>query len=822
MGAGRFERIVLWQNTPPILPPVVPRLMVDRSLLILLIFGASGALTSAAEPDIAPIVKEHCVKCHGPEKQEAQIRLDTLSTDMIGDRAAAETWQDVLNVLNAGLMPPEDEPQLPKERFAALKGWIRANLDEAIAAQRETNGRVVLRRLNRAEYQNTMTDLLGLEMNYARDLPPDPVSAEGFKNDGWSLQMSALELEYFLDTARRALDRVIVSGPAPKVYDYEFPESNVQGWLGNPEISSRLGRQQAFLAKMVDDYPEEGEFLVRVRLTADLKPDVGYPLLEVSVGYRPDTKILFREFELVEITSSKEQTFEFRGRIENFPLPVRGQGKFPGLVVRVRNVYDDGSPLPKGEKANGKKRKGRGTIYPDEPHLPKINIQSVEFHGPVFDRWPPASHRRILFDSPLRERDEDAYAAEVLRRFMTRVYRRPLEEAEVEDSLEFFKSVRPIFPTFEEAIRETLAMVLVRPDFLYLVEPVGEQKRRIGDFELASRLSYFLWSTMPDQRLMELAAENKLHEAKTLSAEVERILRDPRSERFIEQFTEQWLQLNVLESVAVDRDYYPNFDDRLKEEMRGETQQFFAELVREDSSALNLLSSDFTMLNEPLAKHYGVDGVYGRAFRRVKLKPEQHRGGLLGQASVLLSNSTGSDSHAVRRAVWIRDRLLDDPPAPPPPDVPSLDEADPEFHKLSIREQLKIHRRREACASCHRGIDPWGIALENFDAVGLWRDEVRRKVGKKFETLPVDAADTLPGGRRLDGVDTLREHLVAERKGDFATSLVSRLLEYAIGRRLELSDQQAVDDMTTEFAADGYRMRGLIQRVVASELFQTK
>ncbi|MEQ8785438.1 MAG: DUF1592 domain-containing protein [Pirellulaceae bacterium] len=797
--------------------------MMVRFLLALLLIAVGGAWLAAAEEEgakpVAPILQKYCLRCHGPDVQEARIRLDNLSTNLVRDRAAAETWHEVLNALNAGEMPPEDEPQLSRDEFATLTGWVREKVEEAIAAQRKTEGRVVLRRLNRVEYQNTMTDLLGLEMNYVRDLPPDGVSAEGFLNNGRSLQMSALLLEYYLDTARRALDRVIVTGPAPKRYDYEFKESNVNGWLGNPEFSNRLGRQQEFLAKMVDDYPEEGEFLVRVKLTAELKPNVGFPLLEVSVGYRPDTKILFREFDLVEITSPDEQTFEFRGRIEDFPLPVRGQGKFPGLVVRVRNVYDDGSPLPKGVKDEKNKKK---TTFPDEPRLPTITVQSVEFHGPVFDQWPPEAHRRILFDSPLRESDEDAYVAEVLRRFMTRAYRRPVEEAEIASEVDFYQSIRAEFPTFEQAIRETLAMVLIRPDFLYLVEPAGDEKRPIGDWELASRLSYFLWSTMPDERLLEHAASGRLHRPRTLSAEVDRMLQDARSARFVEQFTEQWLQLNVLDSVAVDRDYHPSFDDRLKDEMRGETQQFFAELVRENLSALNLLSSDFTMLNEPLAKHYGVQGVYGRRFRRVELTPELHRGGLLGQASVLLSNSTGSDSHAVRRAVWIRDQLLNDPPAPPPPDAPSLDEAVPEFHKLSIREQLKIHRGREACASCHRGIDPWGIALENFDAVGQWRTEVRRKVGKKFESQPVSAADVLPGGQELDGVDALREHLVAERKDDFARALVSRLLTYAVGRRLELSDEPVVDDITREFAADDYRMRGLIQRVVASSLFQTK
>ncbi|MFP6762682.1 MAG: DUF1592 domain-containing protein [Planctomycetaceae bacterium] len=792
------------------------------ALMIVVLFDA-GYLSAADRslPDfqreVLPVLQSHCVRCHGPEKQEARLRLDNLSTDLLANRAAAESWSEVRNALNAGKMPPAGEKPLSAAQREILAEWLSATIQAAVDARRKTSGRVVLRRLNRVEYQNTMFDLLDLEMDYARDFPPDPPSRDGFRNDGQSLQMSAIQLEYYLQTARRALDRVIVNGPVPQVYSAKFTESNVKGWLNGPERSSRLGRQQVFLGTIPKDYPETGEFLIRVKLTPALQPDRGFPLLAVSVGYRPDTKVLFREVDVVEVTADGEQVFEFRGRMENYPLPVRGQGKYPGLVVRVRNVYDDGSPLPPG-----KKNKQKGTAYPDEPHLPVLNIQSVEFQGPVFDRWPPANHRRILFDSDLQTTSESAYVADVLQRFMQRAWRRPVSPAEVQNMVGFFTAVRPEFPTFEEAVRETLAMVLIRPDFLYLMEPSGDQKRQIGDWELASRLSFFLWSTMPDDRLRSLAAAGTLRDSKVLAGEVNRLLNDPRSYRFVGQFTEQWLHLDVVDRVAVSRDYFPGFDDTLKAEMQEETRQFFAELLRENLSAMNLLSSDFTMLNEPLARHYGIEGVFGRQFRRVSLKPDTKRGGLLGQASVLLSNSTGSDSHAIRRAVWIRDRLLNDPPAPPPPDVPALDEADQKFLTLTIREQLEIHRASEACAKCHRSIDPWGIALENFNAVGLWRDVVRRRVGKKFQTSPVNSVDVLPDGYRIDGVNALKNYLITSRRDDFARALVTRLLTYALGRSLELSDRQTIDDLTESLSAEDYHLRPLILRIVASELFQTK
>ncbi|MFN7736962.1 MAG: DUF1592 domain-containing protein [Pirellula sp.] len=793
---------------------MVVRLLV-APFLALFCFYSGACTASDFESEILPVLKSSCGKCHGPDLQESGVRVDNLSTDLVNDRAAAERWHEVLNVLNSGEMPPQEEPQLTEVQHQTLVRWISGKIREAVEATRDTSGRAVLRRLNRVEYQNTMLDLLGLDMDYTRDLPPDSVSVDGFTNDGRALGMSAMQLEYYLDTARRALDRVIVSSGDPQVFHHEFTESKIDNWLGNAQRSNRLGRQQEFLAKMKDDYPENGEFVVRVTLNAELKPDKGFPLLEVSVGYQPDTEILMREFELVEITDEGSQTHEFRGRLENFPLPVRGQGKFPGLVVRVRNRYNDGSPLPK-ELADKKQE------YPDEPNLPVIVVQSVDFHGPMFDQWPPLTHRRILFESKQREADERGYVSEVLHRFMTRAFRRPISDLDISRIMDFHDSIRGDFSTLEESMRETLAMVLIQPDFLYHFEPSGPDKRPIQSHEVASRLSYFLWSSMPDEVLGKLGIDGQLMDPKVRSAEVDRLLNDPRSLSFVRQFTDQWLHLEYVDRVAVNREFYPQFDDSLKEQMRAETHAFFAELMHQELSALNLLSSDFAILNEPMAKHYGISGVYGRSFRLVNLQAGSHRGGLLGQASILLGNSTGADSHVVRRAVWIRDRLLNDPPSPPPPDTPPLEKADPEFLKLSVREQLEIHRSREACARCHRGIDPWGIALENYDAIGLWREEVRRKVNGKIESVPVKSADKLPNGVPLDGVESLKAYLVNQRKDDFARSLVTKLATYALGRRLELTDQATIESLTKQFAANDYRIRGLIQSIVASELFLTK
>ena len=298
---------------------------------------------------------------------------------------------------------------------------------------------------------------------------------------------------------------------------------------------------------------------------------------------------------------------------------------------------------------------------------------------------------------------------------------------------------------------------------------------------------------------------------------------DSRSNRFVDQFTQQWLHLNNVHSVAVNSDLYPGFDDTLKQDMIQETRSFFTELLRHNESALKLLSSDFTMLNERLAKHYGFENVWGNQFRRVSFGKDMHRGGLLGQASFLLSNSTGRDSHPVRRAVWIRDRLLNDPPAPPPPDTPSLDDVkDADFLKLSVREQLVVHREKQACNRCHRDLDPWGIALENFDATGLWRTEFRHSADPKVKAVPVVAVDRFPNGREVAGVEQLKSYLIEEHSAAFARSLVTRMLTYALGRKMELSDERTINDVMDKLVANDFRLADLVKQVVLSDAFRTK
>jgi hypothetical protein len=837
------DRVLSCSRPAPISPPFLHSVIIEVTLrartsiclsaVTVCVFQASLLTAADFEKDVKPILLRRCVTCHGPD--DANVRLDTLSTDLLKNSTAAETWHDVLNVLNLGEMPPKDEPQLSKLERDILASWITEQIEHVIRVRKSTGGQVVIRRLNRVEYRNTMRDLLGLDLNYGSNLLPDSPSEDGFTNNGSALRMSALQLESYLESARSAMSRAIVTTAEPDVADFTQTETTSDKNKGN--WTNTLGRSGTFVFRSTE-FPDEGDFLIRIRARAILPDNAPYPQLRVVLGYRADTQTPSEEVGILEVASTEFQDYEFRGRLETFPLQSRTQSKYPGLLLWLTNAYSDGKlalkprqeviepPQTEAAKDGDKKKKKRKpktrTVYPLDPDFPKIEIESVSFKAPIFESWPPAHHTRILFASDLAENDQIAYARQVLQRFMRRAFRRPATQDEVEMMVAYFQEVRPTFATFEAAMRETLAMVLVSPDFLYLVEPSGGKIRKLDDHELASRLSYFLWSSMPDDRLFELADTGKLRDRQTLQREVQRLLNNPRSWNFVEHFSDQWLDLAGMNRVAVNPEYYPKFRNELKPHMRQETQHFFNEVLRNDVSALAFLDSDFAMLNQPMAEHYGLSGPRGISFERVRLNKDRHRGGLLAQASVLLANSTGEDSHAILRGVWIRERLLDDPPAPPPPNVPNLNQENRDVASLPLKEQLKEHRENEACARCHRGIDPWGIALEEFDAIGLRREKIHRKSGKKMLAFDVDAKSTLPGGHEVNGLNDLKAHLLSKKQRQFARTLVRRLLAYSLGRSLELSDHDTVDELTANFIESDYKLQQLIQLIAAGDAFGSK
>lgn len=799
----------------------------NHLLLLLLLCGSLPAKPGAPaapkgyEDKVRPILQAKCFGCHGEQKQKGKIRLDTLSSDMVKDVRSAETWHDVRGVINLGEMPPDDEEDLTTEERKVVLDWLNASIDHAHKVHQSKGGRVVLRRLTRDQYQNTMRDLLGLDINHIQDIPEDPMSPDGLRNNGSSLQMTGEQLEHYINAARDALDKVIVSDPQPEMFHHTFKESS-KVRMERGEISgNRLGPKVRFIGRIKDDYPEEGPFEIRVKVKAELPEKKGpIPRLRVVVGYRPDT--LLQEKTMAELDIIKKGTHEyvFRGRIENFPLPVRGQGKYPGLLVNVMNVANEYAEV-KTEKRKDEKGKTRN-VRIEDPELPYLVVESVEFKGPIYESWPPKHHQDILIDSKEKCPDDEAkQVAHILRNFLMKAWRKPVSPKEVEKLTSFFTKIRPDFPSFEEALKETLVMVLVSQDFLYLVEPESQEKRKLKSHELAARLSYFLWNTLPDDRLRELAHQNELTNPDVLSQEVERMVKDKRSDEFIQTFATQWLDVDAIDRIEIEPNIYGKSHPDLKENFRSETIHFFAEILRNNLSAENFIESDFQMVNHELADHYGIEGVYGGDFRKVKKSAK--RGGVLTHGSVLLGHSTGYDSSIIKRAVFVRKNLLNDPPPPPPPNVPPLDESDPKFSKLPIREQLRIHREDLACADCHRNIDPWGQMFEAYGATGLIREEIPRKHGKKVVARhPVDSTGKLPDGRELKNLEELKKYLLTERRQQFAQALTSRLLAYALGRSLEFSDEPLVEEIAKKSLKNDLRLQSLVQSIVTSEAFLTK
>lgn len=808
------------------------------------------------ESDVRPVLNSLCLKCHGAKEQEGDFRIDTLDPDLINGNDA-ETWRDVLDRINLGEMPPPESPALSKRQRQLLVDWLTSALHRAAAAKRYAAGRVVTRRLTRYEYQNTMRDLLGVDLNYAAELPPEPMSSDGFLNNGATLEMSPTQLEAYLKAARLGLAEAIVSGEMPKVHRLRAVKTAV-GKLPKSKVAGHEPVNPEFIADL-NPFPRHGEFRIRIRAGAIIPEGHDFPRLRLSLGCLPGIIHVPRKVVgEVDVTASVEepQTFVFRGRMEDFPQPGDvpfGNVAFDGMMALIDFFDADGNELrdpsrtysdpPPRKKPQKKSDKGKPQPppRPDAPPLPEdrkldIVISSVEFEAPWFASWPPPSHTRILFKAN-RRIDDITEVRAVLTRFMARAFRRPVTDHELDSTLRLYETIRSSSPTFEEALRETLAAVLVSPHFLYIVEPRDniapsdvEELERLNDYELANRLSYFLWSSMPDAELFELAERGRLHEPATLADQVQRMLQDERSREFVTRFADQWFDLGALDRVAVNPEFFPDFDVSLKLDMRDQTRAFFEEVLRRNESCLDLLDSDWTMLNRPLAQHYGMTGPRSTRFERVALAGNRQRGGLLGQGAFLLSNATGETSHPIKRAVWILDRLLDSPPAAPPPDVPELDAESPDLAGLSLKEQLAVHRQKEACANCHRGIDPWGIPLENFDAVGLWHDRTspaqNRKRGSKQPraelTQSIDSSSVLPDGSEIRGLAGLKAYLIEHRRDFFARAIVKRLTAYALGRSVDLGDEATIHSLSRKFSESGYRLTPLIVDLVHSDAFLSR
>jgi mono/diheme cytochrome c family protein len=807
--------------------------------VLLCLFGLAASVAAAEyRSSVRPVIAKYCFGCHGEDKQKADLRMDRLSPDLRKGNDA-ETWHDVLDQLNLGEMPPPKAKQPTPAERAVIVDWVTKELSATASSKRFAAGRVKMRRLTRYEYRNTMRDLLGVNRDFAKELPPEPMSPDGFLNNAATLEMSPTQIETYLAAARRALEIAIVAGDRPGGHSYlrtntaiaRLPTKKVAGHLPvNPEFALDVAK-----------YPRRGPFHMRVTARAAIPDGVGFPRIRITLGHVPGiVHVPHKLIAEIELTSDQPQTFEFDGWMEDYPqagdIPFGNSG-ITGMILMLDYLEADGKELRYPDRRyvrapakpkKGQKPKPKPTPPPFGSRL-EIAVDSLEFETPHHESWPPESHRRLIGKKP-ELTSETGHARRQLKAFIQLAFRRPARPPEIEQFGMIFDQIRAVSDSFEAAMREVYAAVLISPHFLYVVEtrhPDAKDSQALSDFELASRLSYFLWSTMPDQRLFKLASQGRLGEPAVLQREVTRMLADQRSDQLAEHFAEQWFDLGALDRVAVNPEFYPDFDNDLKADMRAETTGFFRHLLRNQQSCLDLIDSDWTMLNRALARHYGLTPLpRSSQIVRTSLPAGSRRGGVLGQGSFLVSQSSGEFAHPIKRAVWILDRLLDSAPPPPPPDVPNLDSESPDLVGLTVKEQLALHRNREACANCHRGIDPWGLPLEHFDAVGRWRENIPVRLGKKktkpVKPTPVDSATELPNGTSIKTAAALKHHLKTERREWFARAMVKRLLGYALGRSLDLGDLQTVEKLTKQFIASDFQLQQLILTLTKTEAFLTK
>ena len=558
---------------------------------------------------------------------------------------------------------------------------------------------------------------------------------------------------------------------------------------------------QRFVLELGNRLPDKGTLRVRIRAWRVPTDDQEIPSVALEFGWqgsnnsKASVKISSRDI-LIDATPDDPQFYEWDIPLsEIYPRnPVRktielGARKLtnPSEYIRLHNTSLQKSAT--------------------------IQFDYIEVSAPIYEQWPPASHKKIFVQSNNTE-DEDTYAREIISRFMTRAWRRSVTDAEVDGKMKYFKSIRPVCEDFQQATIETLATVLSSPRFLYLVQDDtadAKEERQLNEYELATRLSMFLWCSIPDQELLDLASEGRLSEPNELERQTKRLLADPRHARFSKHFVQQWLDMSLLDFLTIDKKTYPQFNELIKLAMQQEPIAFFEDVLKNDSSVMDFIHTDYALINDRLAKHYGIKDVHGNHFRKVALNPNDHRGGILTQGGLLAMNSDGTDSHPLKRGVWLLESILNDPPPPPPPAVPEIDLTDPEILKMTLKQRIEDHRNKAACMSCHVKIDPWGIAFENFDAVGSWRTKIKEK--------QVDASSMLYNQHELNGMDGLKRYLLAERQDQFARAMVHKLTTFGLGRPLTFADRADLEKITANLRQNGDGLQTLILQLVKSELF---
>ena len=806
---------------------------------LLILFSCQWTLSAeiglgAEVPDFAeegvPFLQQHCMGCHHGDEAPAGLSLE-LFLDNISLIRQRKTWNRVLDMLASGQMPPDDSyPPSAQERedFSATVKAIFYHFDHNTAPD---PGRVTVRRLNKTEYRNTVRDLLGVDFDPSEAFPDDDIG-HGFDNIGDVLTLSPLLMERYLDAAEAIAHRVILVDPPPPSKRYRngrsleprndgIPEgrfrlldpSAPEPWKSGPFTTdakylkffpnAEIIFRATVYAESVDSSPVEIALFVQGNQLDDFSPPEQVSRL-MGPALKPDSKIkILQIFNITSHDPKRNQTVEVRVN------RLAGVEKAGIAMVKPADVQGDTS----------KPAKGRPPA--------KLQIRSLWTEGPLETR--PDTQFKILSCSPNRPQSEQT--REVLTRLLRRGFRRPAEPEMLNRLVEMVASVQASGQKWEAGIQQAIKIILCSPQFLFRLEldeqPRNLQPRPIDQFHLASRLSYFLWSTMPDDELFHLAEQGEL--TNHLETQVRRMLPDPRADELIRNFGFQWLQVQRLATISPDADLFPTFTPKLRADMLKETELFLSSIVKEDRSFLNLLDADYTYLNQSLANHYGIadtkgnwkdqpvvkiggEKIKGRDFQRVQLQGRA-RGGILTQASVLTVTSNPTRTSPTKRGRWVLEQILGTPPPPPPPDVPELPDDEHVTNGNSLRQLLEQHRRDPACANCHAKMDPIGFALENYNAVGAYRE--------KDGESEIDAGGQFPDGTAFDGITGLKG-ILANQKTQFARSFTEKMMTYALGRGIEYYDQPTVENIIRQLETQNYRFSVLITEIVKSDPFRLR
>ena len=741
--------------------------------------------TDTFDSKIKPFLNTYCNTCHNSKKHSGDVSLDVYMSEAHA-RKDRKMWEVVEEQIASGDMPPKGKPQPTKAEKAFVLSWIETALTKVDCTVPKDPGRVTLRRLNRAEYNNTVRDLCGVNFRPADDFPSDDVGY-GFDNIGDVLSLPPIMLEKYLSAADKVLDGVLTPlDPIPSSKQL-FKTQNIQATPRSARVRDSRNAQpkillttegSAFLEKF--NFPASGNYIVRIKGWG-IPQGATAPLLAIRVD------------------GMDLETFPIEGTAQKM-LTVEAKVKVEVGERRVAAVFANPSDPDK---------------LKDDETPRSLGIETIEVEGPLGGAPRPLTDaaKLLYFSLPTAKADWTESARKVLGNFARRAFRRPVAPSELERLMKLFAVAAANEDSFDKALRLPLKAILVSPHFLFRIEEdpkTGTPSKAISEFELATRLSYFLWASLPDETLFQLAARGELRKPGVLKAQIERMLQDPKSSALVENFAGQWLMLRSLRTLAPDTTMFRSWDEPLRNAMIKESEMFFENVMKNDRSLLEFLDADYAFVNDRLAKHYGLPNVEGSEFRKVKL-PDGRRGGLVTQASILTITSNPTRTSPVKRGKWILENILGTPPPPPAPEVPEL----PPVGQLkgTLRQQMEQHRANPSCATCHSKLDPLGFGLENFDAIGAWRDQDNKQA--------IDSSGVLPDGAKFAGPAELRKVLLG-KAAQFRRCLADKLTTYALGRGLEFYDKCVLDEIVRKVQSSNDRFSALVLAIAESDAFQKR